>query len=346
MNENLNLVELLKDCPKGTKFYTPIYGEVEFDNIDNGSNFPIRTKDKQGTHVSFTKEGYFTYTGTPECMLFPSKDQRDWSKYQRPFVNGDIITSKAGGIALFSHTQSRFECSNVVYYHCVFYYYPQTFKLGLDYGIGCISDCRFATKEEKQRLFQAIKDNGYKWNANTKTLEKLITPKFRIGDIIQDEDSYKVKITAINEDGLYDYESLIAKGIGAILFEEQDDWTLVEYQVGDYVLALNHEIYRISKINPNSILCINLYNGHTYFNQKEELTKIDKYPIENFKPFDKVLVRGSDFMTWKAMPFSYYDTMTHKFITHCGWKQCIPYNHETEHLVGTCFDCPEFYKNW
>lgn len=345
MNENLNLVELLKDCPKGTLLYSPLLGEVKLDGINDLLSFPVSVIDKKGDKYSFTKQGTF-FLSNGECLLFPSKDQRDWSKYQRPFVNGDIITSKAGGVALFSHTEPRFDCSNLVYYHCLFYP-PETFKLGLNYGIGGVSDCRFATEEEKQKLFQAIKDNGYKWNAKTKTLEKLITPKFKLGDVIQDEYSYEVKITAINEDGFYEYESLITKGIGRILFEEQDDWTLVEYQVRDYGITSNKTIYRIdSIIDSHYVNVMRLDNGMNYSYPIDNLTKIDKYPIESFKPFDKVLVRGSDFMTWKAMPFSYYDTMTHKFITHCDWKQCIPYNIETEHLVGTCLDCPEFYKNW
>ena len=220
MNENLNLVELLKDVPKGTLLYSPLLGEVKLDGINDLLSFPVSVIDKKGDKHSFTKQGTF-FLSNGECLLFPSKDQRNWSKYQRPFVNGDIITSKEGGVALFSHTKPRFECDNVVYYHCLFYS-PQTFKLGLDYGIGSVSDCKFATEEEKQKLFQAIKDNGYKWNVKTKTIEKLITPKFKLGDVIQDEYSYEVKITAINEDGFYEYESLITKGIGRILFEEQD----------------------------------------------------------------------------------------------------------------------------
>jgi hypothetical protein len=44
---------------------------------------------------------------------------------------------------------------------------------------------RLATEEEKQKLFDAIKANGYKWNAETKTLEKLIEPKFKVGDRIR-----------------------------------------------------------------------------------------------------------------------------------------------------------------
>ena len=44
---------------------------------------------------------------------------------------------------------------------------------------------KLATKEEKQKLFDAIKANGYKWNPETKTLEKLIEPKFKVGDMIK-----------------------------------------------------------------------------------------------------------------------------------------------------------------
>ena len=85
---------------------------------------------------------------------------------------------------------------------------------------------RLATEEEKEKLFNAINDNGYKWNHETKTLEKL--PKFKVGDVIQDIDTYKVKITEVSiEDECYEYESMEIKGIGSIGFSEQDNWELV-----------------------------------------------------------------------------------------------------------------------
>ena len=81
MNENLNLVEILKDCPVGTKLYSPIFGDVEFDKIDIHSDHPIRVLCKYGDD-SFAKDGrmFFQYDG--ECTLFPSKEQRDWSKFK------------------------------------------------------------------------------------------------------------------------------------------------------------------------------------------------------------------------------------------------------------------------
>ena len=80
MNEKLNLVEILKDCPEGTKLYSPIIGEVEFKRIKY-CEYPIVTCSKNGNRIlSFTKDGLFFSEG--ECiMLFPSKEQRDWSKF-------------------------------------------------------------------------------------------------------------------------------------------------------------------------------------------------------------------------------------------------------------------------
>ena len=83
MNENLNLVEILKDCPEGTKLYSPIIGEVEFKRIKY-CEYPIVTCSKNGKRIlSFTKDGLFFPEGVQgECiMLFPSKNQRDWSKF-------------------------------------------------------------------------------------------------------------------------------------------------------------------------------------------------------------------------------------------------------------------------
>ena len=82
MNENLNLVEILKDCPEGTKLYSPIIGEVEFKRIKY-CDYPIVTCSKNGNRIlSFTKDGLFFSEG--ECiMLFPSKDQRDWSQFKQ-----------------------------------------------------------------------------------------------------------------------------------------------------------------------------------------------------------------------------------------------------------------------
>ena len=84
MNENLNLVEILKDCPKGTKLYSTLFGDVKFERVykKEKTMFPIEVKRSDGTIAAFMINGkfYFGYSG--ECTLFPSRDQRDWSKFK------------------------------------------------------------------------------------------------------------------------------------------------------------------------------------------------------------------------------------------------------------------------
>ena len=85
MNENLDLTKILEGCPKGTKFYNSIYGEVRFERIVENVSYPIilSIRDDICITINVTKKGlhYKDYKG--ECVLFPSKDQRDWSKFER-----------------------------------------------------------------------------------------------------------------------------------------------------------------------------------------------------------------------------------------------------------------------
>jgi hypothetical protein len=87
MEKELNLVDILIDCPKGTKLYSTIYGEVEIVEIRNNCIIkdPIiyKYKDYDGNYYvgSTTIDGKFTAFPDGECTLFPSKDQRDWSKF-------------------------------------------------------------------------------------------------------------------------------------------------------------------------------------------------------------------------------------------------------------------------
>ena len=86
MNENLNLVEILKDCPKGTKLYSPVYEYVELVSVSlvECAKYPIEIKDRYGASDGITKDGRIYEEFNGECMLFPSKYQRDWSKFNVP----------------------------------------------------------------------------------------------------------------------------------------------------------------------------------------------------------------------------------------------------------------------
>ena len=93
MNENIDLTKILKNCPMGWKLYSLIHGEVQFRCIDN-SDFPIVVELSDRSDVDFTEYGrlYRNYDG--ECVLLPSKDQRDWSKFTAPWYKNEIFEPK------------------------------------------------------------------------------------------------------------------------------------------------------------------------------------------------------------------------------------------------------------
>lgn len=81
MNENLDLVKILKDCPKGTKLYSTVFGEVEFDYIDKGE-YSVRFVKSDGYRGSVSAQGLLLSCYDAECTLFPSREERNWSKFK------------------------------------------------------------------------------------------------------------------------------------------------------------------------------------------------------------------------------------------------------------------------
>ena len=147
MNENLNLVEILKDCPEGTKLYSLTYGDVELVNVsqDKGTLYPITIKIPSNSTDTFTCERSFDKDGrifadySGECLLFPSRDQRDWSKFKpkkpkfdpktlQPFDKVLVrdINSEKWKIQLFSHIIKdcfpyEYHCIGSCYNFCIPY---------------------------------------------------------------------------------------------------------------------------------------------------------------------------------------------------------------------------------
>ena len=143
MNENLNLVEILKDCPEGTKLYSPVYGDVELIKVrlNSSSKYPIEIRISNDSDDDLTIDGrlYAEYNG--ECMLFPSRDQRDWSKFKvkkpkfdpktlKPFDK--VLVRYRHGLeyvwwcTLFSHivntsNNSFYLCAGTLHRYCIPY---------------------------------------------------------------------------------------------------------------------------------------------------------------------------------------------------------------------------------
>lgn len=292
MNENLNLIDILKDCPKGTKFYSIIYGDVYFEYIESSTPYPypVTLKSSSGEKIAVTSKGqhYFYYNG--ECTLFPSREQRDWSKWHLPFVDGDIVTYE-NQIGIFkkyiSEDNGLVEC---------YVFLDNDLGICID-GDYYVED--FATEEEKQKLFKAIKKYGYNWNAEKKVLEKLSNLKFKIGNRLQWKGNSNSDITTVTK-------------------LEKDRYILNN---GNYIKFGEEHLFNV----------------------------ILGFDPKTLKPFDKVLGRYNKFDTWKALYFSHISKNDKQQFYYCGtglFIYCIPYNDDTEHLVGTDKEAPEYYRYW
>lgn len=90
MNENINLIKILENCPEGFPLYSTIYGNVTFLKIIN--NFMQVIYSYKTSYGTFKHIAYLNLKGNPsrfcigEYNLFPSKDQRDWSKFTAPWL--------------------------------------------------------------------------------------------------------------------------------------------------------------------------------------------------------------------------------------------------------------------
>ena len=205
---------------------------------------------------------------------------------------------------------------------------------------------RLATEEEKQKLFDAIKSNGYRWNSETKTLEKL--PKFKVGDKITNGKT-TIKICHIDNEYYYGMGRNIAY---RLYIKNQDDWELVpvlKFKVGDRIIdKLGTHTPTLIKSVSDEYYGLEYPNGIGVMSVKDqddwELVP-NKFDITTLKPFDKVLVRDFDNGIWEIDFFSrlldgkYFKCLDMSYI------QCIPYEANKE-LLGTTNDCDDFYKTW
>ena len=92
MNENIDLTQILKDCPKGWKFYSDIYDEVTFWGFSD-LVYPIQLNTKNYGAKLLSEKGE-EIIGNGKCILFPSKDQRDWSKFSAPWLKKERFDPK------------------------------------------------------------------------------------------------------------------------------------------------------------------------------------------------------------------------------------------------------------
>ena len=172
MENKINIAEILKDCPKGMKLYSLIYGEVELSLIDDtNDNYPICIKTNLGSLVNFTKDGrYAIRFPTAECLLFPSSKMRDWTKF---FKRGDVVYSREGKICVIFEGWVNDDYTE---FNTTINFYVDDASYGEEEI--CYTNCFVKASDEERATFIANAEKHYngKYNPDTLQVEKSTCP--------------------------------------------------------------------------------------------------------------------------------------------------------------------------
>ena len=352
--EKVNITELLKDCPTGMELDSTLFEGLEFDCIVDNEYLPIRCRIKHPnggyTVYNFTKYGCWLDTTFAKCVIFP-KGKTTWEGFQRPFRDGDVVVCEEN-----KEITQMFILKSQINNMRGYFYTGYDFKHNDFFEEGNWYFDRLATEEEKQKLFDAIKANGYKWNAETKTLEKLIEPKFKVGDKVKrKDDNYTYIVTIAKLDGdYYDYVNKDGQ-CGVIHVSIQDTWELVpiipKFKVGDRITNGKYSL-TISHIDDGCYYEIKKEVANRLSIKNQDDWRLDKFDITTLKAFEsRVLVRYDKDNKWCGAFFAHIDkehhTHCYKYVTTAGksYPYCIPYK-GNEYLLNTTDDCSNYYKTW
>jgi len=218
--ERVNIAELLEGCPSGLELDCTVYDECKLDSILEDKPYPIKVRTPEGAML-LTKYGSLSCSEHSKCVIFP-KGKTTWEGFHRPFKPGDIVITDNNEHAFIysGENDSCWEC------YCGVYCGTRNVHVNSKQWSNKIHELRLATEEEKEKLFQVIKDNGYKWNPYTKTLEKLIEPKFKVGDrIIKNDETYIFNVVLVSSE-YYTIQGF--GGVYEIPIKEQDGFKLTK----------------------------------------------------------------------------------------------------------------------
>ena len=215
MKQKINVGNILKSYPKETELYSPICGKCYLENVN--PNY-IEVVTPTGKGFSFNYDG--TYCVLGEIMLFPSKENKNWSKITQKICDGDVV------VAEDEDSTQMFIVQNCLSPNEAKCYIGYEFETNTIYNAGNWTFDRIATEEEKQKLFDAIKSHGYVWCDEPKNLEKEIQPKFKVGDKIVKKGGIRSPILITGVGDTY-YWSTTENSTEVLSIAEQDDWELV-----------------------------------------------------------------------------------------------------------------------
>lgn len=322
METKINITTILKNKPKGTKLYSTVHGKCTFEAITDEifkinfctSKFGLM----QAGECTLIKFG--DMFDDEECIIFPSKEMRDWSKFQ--WEKGDVLISNDGGAEVIFDEWYDDTYTNFYGKH----YLNSEDKNNIKYSENLLCTTERYSLEDKNTAQTYIniieKHLGGKLNFETLEIEK--QPKFKDGDILScDEDSFTKHTTLI----LHKDENITESIVSLIRHKK-----LVETNVpiDNFLLS---RLYPAREDEKKELFDALAKGGKAWNAEKKIIVNL-KHKYE-FKPFDKVLGRNEKDDVWEADLFSHYRKES-QYPFRCigrSRKYCIPYE-GNEHLLG------------
>ena len=323
MEQELIIAEILRNKPQGIKLYSPIFGNCTFCYIkDESSDICVRRPYNEVSYFNF--DGVY-HTGG-ECLLFPSKEMQDWSKFA--WKKGDVLVNENNAHIIFE------KFSNDTYTTFIGkYYYDGDDESGYSYISGRYTACTQQFHIEKGDAVQTYISNveekvGGKLNLKTLEIEKE-QPEFKDGDIIvttRVPSTCYAKCIFILKGDLYTKDSKAHSYAFYNISNEHISFNVVDTLIRDREIRLATDSEKLQLFDMLTI------KGKYWDAEKKQVVDLKECP---FKPFEKVLVRDYDNDVWRASFFSHTrETLGRYATTGLVWKQCIPYE-GNEHLLGT-----------
>lgn len=312
MEVKINIVEILKDKPQGIKLYSSACGKCKLEEVDDKS-FKISFYNSKFGFMN-GGEGYLDKNGKlyddGECIIFPSKEMRDWSKFA--WKKGDVLINSCGFQCIFKEWASDdYTKFNGCYSNSKDGYEDvsnaETAKfVKLDNNIA------YGYVREIERKLGGI------LNLETLEIEKT-QPEFKDGDIVVYGESVAI-CRRFYKHTLSFYISL--NEMFGLLFADEVE---------------SSEEYRFATEEEKQQLFDALEKGGKAWDaEKKQIVdlKLKWTP----KPFDKVVVRCGEADKWSIDFFSYKVSNGYICTGDAWFGYCLPYNEETAHLLGTTDD--------
>ncbi len=374
MND-IDLTKILKDCPRCTKLYSTIYGEVELDKIKKESEYPIILSRNDGSNFDVTADGKYLKDWDGECTLFPSREQRDWSKFTAPwyknekassqtnertwlYLVSDVLTWKDGIGQYLDDTRVQELAKRLCSEYLQKLYSPSNagkneqksadkIKPKIKVGDWVVNDyCRGRVVELTDDAYLLDTGQGIPFscehNAHLWTIQDA-----KDGDVLCCKSGWMCIFKAINNH---------TNTFSSYCFMDSDKWFSNRGSEGhtldkEFIKAYHGEIHPATKEQRDALMKAMNDAGYEWDAKKKELKKLvhNRFDPKTLKAFDKVLVKGNKMdCVWKCSLHSHFDAnYRHSFCANTGiYKMCIPYNDETKHLVGTTEEAPEYYRYW